>query len=215
MNTDKPNASIPEQVLDLVESVDRLYDFTNRTRGAENYLSDCMTEIIVRAGGTASREVPYLDAPSLHCDLFAEIRDERCYFENKILFPTWWLKNRGQITRDRQRLLEPLESFALPRESHSAARDLERLATHRLDCPDWLGIVVVTSHDEQFDPQPDSEKFARLARLDEPPWLSGTRRFPNTFWYHKGGYLLDARVWICPAEEMAGWWQTVKHRYQS
>ena len=216
MTPETPVPPIPERILDLVQSVDREHDFTDQTRGAEKYFTDCLRDAIVRAGGTARREVPYLDAPtSLRCDLFAEISGRRCYLEVKLLFPTYWSKVQNRIARDRQRLLAPLESFTLPPETHSAARDLEKLATHSLDRPDLLGILVVSSHDEDYDTEPDFVTFARLARLDQPPWVAARRRFPNTHWHQKGGYHLDARVWLCPADEIAGWWNGIKDLYSA
>src|SRR5262249_9401486 len=154
------------------------------SRSAESYFSDCLRDAIVRDGEPAQREVPYLgESSSLHCDLFAEMSGQRCFLEVKLLFPTYWSKTRNWIARDRQRLLDPLEPFAHRSESHSAARDLAKLATHPLDRPDQLGVLVVSSHDADYDTEPDFATFARLARLDQPPWTSAARRFPNTHWH--------------------------------
>lgn len=214
MTPGTPAQSLPERILDLVQEVDREFDFTGRGH-AERYFSDCLKEVIVRDGGTANREVAYLDDPGLHCDLFMELAGYRCYLEVKLLFPTYWSKTRNWIARDRQRLLDPLEAFTIGQESHSAARDLEKLATHSLGRPDYLGILVVSSHDADYDTDPDFAKLATLVRLDQLPWLSASRRFPNTFWHAKGEYHLDGRIWLCPGDQITGWWETVKHLYQA
>lgn len=209
MRSQPPVSSLTERILDLVQAVDRGHDFTNVNR-AEKYFSDCLRDVIVHGGDTAHREVAYLDSQK-HCDLFADIGGQRCYLEVKLLFPTYWASRWP--ARGRQRLLDPLESFTLPPEFHSAARDLAKLATHRLDRPDQLGILIVSSHDAHYDTDHDFATLASLTRLDQPPWVQAVRRFPNTHWHAKGGYQLDARIWLCPADRLAGWWETVKHLY--
>lgn len=201
-------SKVVETLLDASRRVDVASDFTDSYRNSENCFSDTLRDELREANVNANREVSYINAPRKKCDLFAEIHGTRVYLEVKLLYPNYWKKS----ARYKQRLFDPLIISGNTRETHSAARDLEKLATLQLSRPDYLGILIVSSCTERYDSKEDFATFSRLAQLDDQPWINGRLDFPNS---HHQGFYLDARAWIVSAEEIGGWWDRVGHLFDA
>jgi hypothetical protein len=194
--------------LDAVQTAAKEHDFTSQQR-PERCFENALSSALLAAGHQARLQVPYFGT-RLKCDVGVCIEGHNTYLEVKLLFPDYWAK-RKQDWRDRQRLLEPLILLGKNREKHSAAQDIIKLASFQLPHPHYLGILVVASCTEQHHRKVDFAQFGKLAALTSP-WIAADREFPNPYWPE---YSLDARVWICPANEVLDWWRKSRNRFQA
>ena len=197
---------IIDKILHSARMVDEACDFTDSFRNSEKCFSDTLCDVLRASTIDVDREVSYTNKPRKKCDIFATIHGRRVYLEAKLLYPAYWKKG----VRYKQRLFDPLLIFGKTRESHSAARDLEKLATLQLDRPDYLGVIIVASCTRSYDSKDEFLTFARLARIDTSPWIHRSLEFSNSF--HRA-FHFDARVWLISSADIGGWWQSVRQLF--
>ncbi|MBX3444466.1 MAG: hypothetical protein KF774_18850 [Planctomyces sp.] len=194
-----------DAILGKIERLTRSDDFFNRTRDGERYFSDRLCEQLRADGLSTCREVRYPTGGNKKCDLRVEHQGQTAYFEVKLLYPAYWRRGPRHI----QRLFCPLKAAGTWTETHSTARDLEKLATMPFFDADLLGIIVVSSYTEKHDIADDLREFSQLAELAEL-WNVSSQSTANPYWED---YFVDAHIWSIEAQRIQEWWLRVQHLF--
>jgi hypothetical protein len=193
-------------ILDSCVLLSQELDFTRLKRSAEKEFYRGIATWLKQAGYNSDTDIRYLGTRK-ECDLYAYDGQSSLFVEVKILFTEYWRKRTWPRQRLESRLFHPLKQ--LGDETHSVAQDLQKLACLRLPKSTHLGILVVSSETDLHSASGLFAEFAALARIDALPWNSASRRIANPYW-QQHGFHLDFRLWVCPRERVAGWWEATR-----
>ena len=158
-------------------------------------------------GTSAAVERPYELKPSTCVDLFVQHDVFRCNAEYKGICKSWFPRHRRSVYPGI--LLSPYDGY---RKDNSVGLDLRRLALFTGSATTHVAQIVVGSSLSKDDLAGDLDHFAHVAELDKLPWQAFRETWSNQ---HHRGYVYDIRVWISRQNQVADWWQRVKHRYSA
>jgi hypothetical protein len=118
------------------------------------------------------REVRYPADPRIRCDLV----DDGCWIEVKGLWPAYW-EGLGKRTIYEAYLFDPLKPYPSLGKSHTAARDIVKLARLSPEVAPAVGLVLVGFDSDAKPCDADIGELARLAQLGR--WWHGSARWPD------------------------------------